>query len=37
MSIFSILNYVVWGICVVIAVLIMTDFIKTEKSRSKEE
>lgn len=37
MSIFSIMNWVVWGICIVIVVLIMTDFIKTEKERSKEE
>lgn len=37
MSIFSILNWVAWGICIVIVLLIMTDFIKTEKERSKEE
>ena len=37
MSIFGIMNWVVWGICIVIVLLIMTDFIKTEKERSKEE
>ena len=37
MSIFSIMNWVAWGICIVIVLLIMTDFIKTEKERSKEE
>lgn len=37
MSIFSVMNWVVWGICIVIVVLITTDFIKTEKERSKEE
>ncbi len=37
MSIFSIMNWVVWGICIVIFGLIITDFIKTEKERSKEE
>ena len=37
MSIWSMMNWVAWGLCVVVVVLIMTDFIRTEKERSKEK
>jgi len=37
MSIWSMMNWIVWGICIIIVILITTDFIKTEKQRSKEE
>lgn len=37
MSIWSMMNWAAWGICIVVVVLIMTDFIKTEKARTKEK
>ena len=37
MSFWSMMNWVVWGLCIVIVGLIATDFIKTEKEHSKKE
>ncbi len=37
MSFWSMMNWVVWGLCIVIVGLIASDFIKTEKRSKKEK
>lgn len=37
MSFWSIMNYVAWGLCVLIVFLIAKDVIKIEKERSKSK
>ena len=35
MSFWSIMNYVAWGLCVLIVVLILKDVIKVEKEQKR--
>lgn len=37
MSFWSVMNYVAWILCFILAVLILTDFIKVETDRAKKK
>lgn len=37
MSFWSIMNYIAWGLCILLIGLILTDFIKVERDKSKKD